>query len=122
KTTKSTKKALPVKYTIDCSAPAGDDIFDTAAFEKFLHDRIKVDDRTNNLGTKITISRNASVITVTTIPNTIAKRYLKYLTKKYLKKNQIRDWLRVVAVSKTGYELRYPSINNDDEEEEEDDE
>ena len=27
-------------------------------------------------------------------------RYLKYLTKKYLKKNNLRDWLRVVANSK----------------------
>jgi hypothetical protein len=27
-------------------------------------------------------------------------RYLKYLTKKYLKKNNLRDWLRVVASSK----------------------
>lgn len=34
-------------------------------------------------------------------------RYLKYLTKKYLKKNNLRDWLRVVASSKDAYELRY---------------
>jgi len=34
-------------------------------------------------------------------------RYLKYLTKKYLKKNNLRDWLRVVATGKDTYELRY---------------
>src|SRR5688572_18545660 len=34
-------------------------------------------------------------------------RYLKYLTKKYLKKNNLRDWLRVVASGKDSYELRY---------------
>jgi hypothetical protein len=28
----------------------------------------------------------------------LTKRYLKYLTKKYLKKNNLRDWLCVVAV------------------------
>lgn len=49
-------------------------------------------------------------------------RYLKYLTKKYLKKNNLRDWLRVVAASKDTYELRYFQINNEDEEEEEGDE
>jgi len=49
-------------------------------------------------------------------------RYLKYLTKKYLKKNNLRDWLRVVASNHTDYELRYFQINNDDEEEEDDNE
>jgi len=50
----------------------------------------------------------------------VACRYLKYLTKKYLKKNNLRDWLRVVASSKDAYELRYFQINNEDEEEDED--
>ena len=27
-------------------------------------------------------------------------RYLKYLTKKYLKKHNVRDWLRVIASNK----------------------
>lgn len=44
-------------------------------------------------------------------------RYLKYLTKKYLKKNNLRDWLRVVASDKETYELRYFQISQDDESE-----
>jgi len=48
-------------------------------------------------------------------------RYLKYLTKKYLKKNNLRDWLRVVASSKDNYELRYFQINNEEDEEEDED-
>lgn len=50
----------------------------------------------------------------------VSYRYLKYLTKKYLKKNNLRDWLRVVANTKESYELRYFQINQDEEEEEED--
>ncbi|KAL9971103.1 hypothetical protein ACROYT_G023590 [Oculina patagonica] len=46
------------------------------------------------------------------------QRYLKYLTKKYLKKNNLRDWLRVVSSAQTTYELRYFQINNEDEDEE----
>merc|ERR1712129_189011 len=46
-----------------------------------------------------------------------SKRYLKYLSKKYLKAQQLRDFLRVVAPSKTSYELRYFNINEDNEEE-----
>ncbi|KAH6933495.1 hypothetical protein HPB50_015632 [Hyalomma asiaticum] len=46
--------------------------------------------------------------------------YLKYLTKKYLKKNNLRDWLRVVATTKEAFELRYFQINNEEEEDDED--
>merc|ERR1712070_1283069 len=45
-----------------------------------------------------------------------SKRYLKYLTKKYLKKKSLRDWLRVVANNKTTYELRYFKIHDEEEE------
>ena len=47
-------------------------------------------------------------------------RYLKYLTKKYLKKNNLRDWLRVVASTKDTYELRYFQINNEEDDDEAD--
>ncbi|KAG2462472.1 IF5A1 factor, partial [Polypterus senegalus] len=48
-------------------------------------------------------------------------KYLKYLTKKYLKKNKLRDWLRVVASDKESYELRYFQISQEDEESENED-
>lgn len=53
----------------------------------------------------------------TTIP--FSKRYLKYLTKKYLKRSQLRDWLRVVATSKNGFEIKFFNVSLDNEEEEE---
>lgn len=51
-------------------------------------------------------------------------RYLKYLTKKYLKKNNLRDWLRVVAppTAKDMYELRYFQINNEEDDDDDGDE
>ena len=39
---------------------------------------------------------------------------LQYLTKKFLKKSQLRDFIRVVADSKTSYDLRYFNIRNDE--------
>ena len=44
----------------------------------------------------------------------LSPRYLKYLTKKYLKKNNICDWLRVVASDKETYELHYFQISQDE--------
>jgi large subunit ribosomal protein L22e len=46
-------------------------------------------------------------------------RYLKYLTKKFLKKQQLRDWLRVVATGKGGYELRFFNVVSEEGDEEE---
>ena len=51
---------------------------------------------------------NKQVTVTATIP--FSKRYLKYLTKKFLKKNTLRDWIRVVASSKDAYQLRFYNI------------
>jgi hypothetical protein len=50
----------------------------------------------------------------------LSVRYLKYLTKKYLKKHNVRDWLRVIASNKDRnvYELRYFNIADNEGEEE----
>ncbi|KAH8064758.1 hypothetical protein JL722_1639 [Aureococcus anophagefferens] len=42
---------------------------------------------------------------------------IKYLTKKYLKKQQLRDYLHVIATNKTTYEMRYFSINSEGDDE-----
>ena len=41
-------------------------------------------------------------------------------TKKFLKKNQLRDWLRVVSISKGVYQLRFFNVvgDGDDEDDE----
>jgi len=108
------------KFIIDYSKPAADGVFDGADFEKFLHDRIKVEGKAGQLGDNIKITRDGNIkITVTSsIP--LSKRYLKYLTKKFLKKNSLRDWIRVVASSKDVYQLRFYNIDagGDDDDEE----
>lgn len=50
----------------------------------------------------------------------VVLRYLKYLTKKYLKKHNVRDWLRVIASNKDRnvYELQYFNIAEGEGEEE----
>jgi len=122
-TQKSSQKAKKVtkKFVIDASAPAQDKIFDAKAFEKFLHDRIKINGRSGQLGEAVIISRDEADHKITVTVNTpqFAKRYLKYLTKKFMKKNQIRDWLRVVAVDKTTYQIRYFNITNQDDDDDE---
>lgn len=48
----------------------------------------------------------------------VSKRYFKYLTKKFLKKSQVRDWLRVVATDKATYTIKFFKVGEEEEEEE----
>ena len=43
-------------------------------------------------------------------------RYLKFLTKKFLKKKTLRDWLRMLTAGRQAYKLRYFNIHNQDDE------
>ncbi|KAI2648916.1 60S ribosomal L22-like 1 [Labeo rohita] len=109
------KKGASWKFTLDCTHPVEDGILDSANFETFLKEKVKVNGKTGNLGNVVQIVRQKNKISVTS-EKQFSKRYLKYLTKKYLKKNNLRDWLRVVASDKESYELRYFQISQDDEE------
>jgi len=115
---KATSSKPSHKFLIDYSRPANGGVFDGAAYEKFLHDNIKVDGKPGQLGDKIKIKReaDAKLSVSSTIP--LSKRYVKYLTKRFLKKNSMRDWIRVVASSKDTYELRFYNLSNEEEGEE----
>ncbi|BBG97411.1 Ribosomal L22e protein family [Prunus dulcis] len=102
-------KKKGVTFTIDCGKPVEDKIMDIASLEKFLQERIKVGGKAGALGDAVSVTgRRARSL------------YLKYLTKKYLKKHNVRDWLRVIASNKDRnvYELRYFNIAENEGEEE----
>ena len=123
-----------LQFIINASQPASDKIFDVSAFEKFLHDKIKVDNRVGNLGDIVQISQQGDGKIEVIAHTQFSGRYLKYLwvsllttyafpnadmtltyrTKKFLKKQQLRDWLRVVSTSQGVYELRFFNVVNDD--------
>ncbi|KAI4573642.1 hypothetical protein MJT46_004882 [Ovis ammon polii x Ovis aries] len=108
------------KFSLDLTHPVEDGIFDSGNFEQFLREKVKVNGKTGNLGNVVHIERFKNKIIVVS-EKQFSKRYLKYLTKKYLKKNNLRDWLRVVASDKETYELRYFQISQDEDESESED-
>ncbi|KDD73882.1 ribosomal L22e, partial [Helicosporidium sp. ATCC 50920] len=116
----SVKTGKTVTFTIDCSKPVEDKIMEIASFEKYLTDRIKVAGKTGNLGNIVRVTRDKSRVKVSS-RQAFSKRYLKYLTKKYLKKHNVRDWLRVIASNdnRSVYELRYFDIADKNQEDEE---
>lgn len=111
-----------------------------------MKERIKVEGKAGNLGDNVTVSKegDGKLVVESKIP--LSKRwagtsflcqvlqqswtftafflssfnptprYLKYLTKKFLRKNSMRDWLRVVATKKDTFTLRYFNVNTQTEE------
>jgi len=99
------------RFVIDCAVPVDDHVLDLQSFVKFLHDRIKVNGKAGMLGDSVRIEADASKINVDAkLP--FSKRYLKYLSKKYLKKQQLRDYLHVISTDEKTYQLRYFNITD----------
>ncbi len=70
---------------------------------------IKVNGKKGNLGTHVSVQEEDSHKVKVTAEAPFSKRYLKYLTKKYLRRIEIRDYVRVIAsnADRAAYELRY---------------
>lgn len=76
----------------------------------------------------VTVTREGNKVIIISLTK-FSGKYAKYLTKKFLKKNNLRDWIRLVASAQGVYELRFFNLSlsddeaeDDDDEEEEDDE
>merc|ERR1712166_152925 len=108
--TKKGSKAKATSFTIDCSKPVEDQIMDVASFEQYLSQRVKVNGKAGALGDAVSITRQAAKVIVTSNNDVVHKRYMKYL-----KKHNVRDWLRVIASNKdrNTYELRYFNIQSE---------
>ena len=106
-------KKQTLKFFINCRLPIEDNVIVLKDFEQYLSQHIKVDNKTGNLGSAVTVAMDKDQIAVESkIP--FSKRYLKYLTKKYLKKQDLKEFLRVIAINKNTYELRYFKIQNEE--------
>merc|ERR1740117_486157 len=95
------------RFEVNCELPIADKYF-----EEYMRANIKVGGKKANFGKQVTVTTDSfSVIVNATIP--FSKRYLKYLTKKYLKKQELREYLRAVSLNKNTYQLRYLNMNAD---------
>ena len=108
-------KKKTMTFVIDCSKPCEDNIMQIDVFMKYLSDRIKVNGKAGVLGDVVKVTREKTKVVVASEID-MSKRYLKYLTKKFLKGHNVRDWIRVISSNKDRnvYELRYFNIENDE--------
>ena len=99
------------KFFIDLGVALEDDLLVSKEFVDFLKANIKVAGKKGNLGESITVTISDKKVAVASKID-LQKRYLKYLTKKYLKKNDILDYLRLVATDKNTYAIKYVKLGD----------
>merc|ERR1719399_1490709 len=98
-------KKQVLKFLIDCRLPIEDNVIVLKDFVDFLTGHIKVDNKTNNLGSAVTVNMDKeSLVVESKIP----------LSKRYLKKQDLKEFLRVIATTKNTYQLRYFKIQNEE--------
>lgn len=96
-----------MSFVIDCSSPVSDKFFELSDLVEYLQKKMKVSGLRNNLANKVTIEKDEGEKKVTvTATVKYSKRACRYYVRKFLKKQNLRDRFRVIAVSKTAYELR----------------
>merc|ERR1712146_344187 len=106
---KSGFREKAVKFTVDIPQAIEDDVIDQTHYVDFLKNNLKVDGKKGNLE-YVTIEAVQNKVVVTTKVQ-FGKRYLKYLTKKYLKQQDINNYLRVIASDKLGYKVKFINLN-----------
>ena len=104
-----------VKHHLDLGVAYEDELVQPKEFVDFLRQKLKVNGVAGNLGEDVTVTSSGQKVTVTSNVR-LSKRYLKYLTKKYLKKIDILEYLKVIASDKNTYRVKYIKLEQDDEE------
>merc|ERR1712173_121320 len=76
------------RFFIKCRKPVEDEIFDVDEYVKFLKERFKINGKTGVVGAgrPVDIRKNVTTVYVSS-KQPYPKKYLKYLTKRYLKRH-----------------------------------
>lgn len=101
------KEKKRAAFMIDCTLPVKDKVFQAKELVEYFLNKIKVAGKTKNLGKSVAVACDDSKKIRVNAEIPLAKRYLKYLAKKFLKKQEVRDYLRLVAPNKSTYEFKY---------------
>lgn len=101
------------KYNVDFNAPVSNNLVSLEAAIKYLNSNIKVNGIKKNLSDSVKVAstdskdkkKNTIVVSADTKMK-FSKRYIKYLVKKFLKKENISLYLRVIATGPSTYTVK----------------
>ena len=107
------KQKIYKKYTIDFSGPVDNNLLTLESALKYLQSNMKLNGLKGKLGDSIKISSTektdkAKNTLVISVDNSLefSKKYLKYLVKKFLKREGIGKFLTVSSTSLNAYSVK----------------
>ena len=107
------KQKIYKKYTIDFSGPVDNNLLTLESALKYLQSNMKLNGLKGKLGDSIKISSTektdkAKNTLVISVDNSLefSKKYLKYLVKKFLKREGIGKFLTVSSTSLNAYTVK----------------
>merc|ERR1712007_177416 len=90
-----------------------DQVIDQNSFADFLQTKLKLNRQplcTGYPGMASVNIEGKKIVVSTTVK--FGKRYMKYLTNKYLKAQDIKNYLRVIATDKLGYRVKFLNLQD----------
>ena len=106
------------KFTVDFNQAVSNNLLSLEAAIKYLNSNIKVNGLKNKLGESVKVAaadknvkqKNSLVVSVDNSMK-FSKRYVKYLVKKFLKRENISLYLRVISSGSNNYLVKLFSRN-----------
>ncbi len=115
--TRNPKLEKEKKIVVDLGVAVNDELVIPKEYVDYLKNRMKINGIKGNTGEDVAITYNKGIVKVTSKVQ-IPKRYIKYLTKKYLRKIEILEFFRLLASDKQSYRLVYNDYDKPEAEEE----
>lgn len=110
---KDAKQATYKKYSVDFTNPIQNKLLTLESVQKYLQANMKINGLKGKLGTSILINtdekkeRNKNTIVISVESNLkFSKRYIRYLVKKFLKREGISTYLTLSATSPSSYTVK----------------
>merc|ERR1711872_96844 len=97
---------------LDC---IDDKLFTSQEVKEFFEQNMKVDGKRGNFTDKVEIKADTHSLKIVSSVK-ICPRYLGFLSKKFVFKKKLHDWIRVVSDGKNGREFTYYKVEKQGEE------
>jgi large subunit ribosomal protein L22e len=108
------------KYYVDFNAAVTNNLLSLEAAIKFLNSNIKVNGLKNKLGESVKVSASSAkdkqkntILVQADTKIKFSKRYIKYLVKKFLKRENISLYLRVISQGAANYVVKLFNRNSE---------
>jgi len=117
---KPKKRTIPanqkkLKFHLDLSTLVKDNLVELSHVHGYFSEKMKIGPQsTTQDASLLEISMNERMNHINFVAKApLRKRAIKYYAKKYITKMQLRDYMRVVASNKQGFEVQYYKVASD---------